>query len=77
MKLDLNSLSLNKIKLRVTLVNKGWLHRRLQNQLLDGTSITWENNFWYVRLTNNGGPCSDEEIDSECNNELDSDDMSF
>jgi hypothetical protein len=26
----------------------------------------------YARLTNNGGPCSDEELDSECDEELDS-----
>jgi hypothetical protein len=27
--------------------------------------MTWENNFWYTRVTSNGGPCSDEELDSD------------
>jgi hypothetical protein len=27
-------------------------------------------------VTNNGGPCSDEELDSECDDKLDSDDKS-
>jgi hypothetical protein len=52
-------------KLRVVLVNKGWLCTRLQNQLQDGTSMTWKNNFWYTRETSDGGPCSDEKLDSD------------
>jgi hypothetical protein len=48
LKFNLNSLSHNNFKLGVALVNKGWLRTRLQNQLSDGTSLTWENNFWYT-----------------------------
>jgi hypothetical protein len=45
LRFDLNSLSHIKFKLGVVLVNKGWLHIRLQHQLQDGTSTIWENNF--------------------------------
>jgi hypothetical protein len=38
--------------------------------------MTWENNFWYTRVISNGGPCSDETLNNECDDELESDDMS-
>jgi hypothetical protein len=38
--------------------------------------MTWENNFWYTRMTSNGEPCSGKELDSQCDDELDSDDKS-
>jgi hypothetical protein len=34
--------------------------------------MTWENNLWYTRVISNGGPCNNEEIDSKCDDELDS-----
>jgi hypothetical protein len=74
--IDLNLLSHIIFKLGFALVNKRWLCTRLQNQLWDGTSMIWENNLWYTRMTSNGGPCSDEELDSECDDELDSDNKS-
>jgi hypothetical protein len=77
LKSDLNSLLHNILKLRVALVNREWFCTRLQNQLQDGTSMTWKNNFLYTRVTSNGEPCSDEELNGKCNNELDSDDKSI
>ena len=65
LKFDLNSLSHIKFTIGVVLVNIGWLCRRLQNQFRGGTLMTWKNNFWYTRVTSNGGPCSDEELDSD------------
>jgi hypothetical protein len=38
--------------------------------------MTWKNNFWHTRVISNCGPYSDEDFDSECDDELDSDDMS-
>jgi hypothetical protein len=61
---DFNLSSHNIFKLEVVLVNKGWFCTRLQNQLRDNTFMTLENNIFYTRVINNGGPCSDEELDS-------------
>jgi hypothetical protein len=38
--------------------------------------MTWENNIWYTRVTSDGGPCSDKELDSECDDVLDGNDKS-
>ena len=40
--------------------------------------MTWKNNLWYTRMTigSNGGPCNVEELNSKCNDELDSNDKS-
>jgi hypothetical protein len=69
LKFDLNLLSHDKFKLEIALVNKGWLCTRLQNQLRGGTFMIWKMNLWYTRVFNNGGPYSD--------NKLESDDMSI
>jgi hypothetical protein len=38
--------------------------------------MTWKNNIWYTRVISNGGPCSDEELNSEYDDELDGNDKS-
>ena len=76
LKFGLNLLSHDNFKLGIALINKKWLCTRLQNQLWDGTYMTQENNLWYTRVTSNAGPCSDEELDSEYDDEIDSDDTS-
>jgi hypothetical protein len=48
LKFNLDSLSQSNFKLGVALVNKGWLRTRLQNQLREGISQTWKNNYWYI-----------------------------
>ena len=48
LRLNLNSLSQNNFKLKIALINKGWLCTRLQNQLQYGRALAWENNFWYM-----------------------------
>jgi hypothetical protein len=64
LKFNLNSLSHNNFKLEVALVNKRWLCTRLQNQLQEGTSMTWKNIFGYTKVITNGGPCSYDELES-------------
>jgi hypothetical protein len=27
--------------------------------------MAWEDNFWHIRVTNNGGPCSNDELESD------------
>jgi hypothetical protein len=38
--------------------------------------MTSENNFWYTKVTSNGKLYNNKELDSECDDELDSDDKS-
>jgi hypothetical protein len=35
--------------------------------------MTWDNNFWYTRVASNGGHCSDVDLNSKCDDEIDSD----
>ena len=46
--LPFDSTSSSDFKLGVAIVNKDWLVTRLQNQLKEGTSLTWKSNEWYT-----------------------------
>ena len=46
--LPFHSTSSSNFKLGVAIVNKDWLITRLQNQLKEGTSLTWKSNEWYT-----------------------------
>ena len=38
--------------------------------------MTWEIYFWYAIVNGDGEPCRDEELNSECDDDLDIDDVS-
>jgi hypothetical protein len=40
---------------------KGHGHRQFDKLYV----ILWENSLWYTRVTNDGGPCSDDELESD------------